>query len=267
MAEYVKWRLTKVRTGVTMALFGLLAGLGFRVAEEPEASVLERAAALTGSHIPANTIGSAQVKSHSLLLSDLKRHQVASYGSVVKIRKDFKILDTLFVKMNNQVTTLSDTLAKVNDELGTFVTKEDAANTFLLKESTAVNAAKVGNVGLDGLVQGHGSVLTGELVPSQTVASLLTVPGTLSVQASKDPAGPAMVSILNNSTQSIVISDGQAGSQTISPGDSSSPVAMADGSVRTFQALVSGGGRAVTLTLSGAGGDGGLVGQALVGAP
>jgi hypothetical protein len=269
MAEYVKWRLTKARAGVTMALFGLLAGLGLR-AKESEPASFERAAALTlpkGTRIPANSIGSAQVKFHSLLLSDYKPQTVASYAFVIKERKDLNSLDSLFIKMNDQVSTLSGTLAKVNDELATFETKDDAASTFLLKDATAANAAKVENVGLDGLIQGHGQVLTGEITPSQTTASVLTVPGTLTVQGTKDPAANAIIAVLNTSSQTLLINDGTS-TQSVAPGKSAQPVSMGDGSVRVFQVLISGsGGEVLTLTISGygSGGGEGLVGQALVG--
>src|SRR3954454_881353 len=270
MAEYVKWRLTRMRTGVTVALFGLLAGLGLR-ARESEPAAFERAAALTlpkGTRLPANSIGTAQVKMHSLLLSDMKEHQVASYSSSTRLSKAFHSLDTLFVKMNGQVNALSDNRAKVNDALTTFETKDAAASTFLGKDDTAVNAAKVENVGLDGLIQGHGSVLTGEVVPTQTPAPLLDVPGTLSIQASSLPGTEGTITMLNTSSQSILISDGQ-NSHSVSPGKTFTDTGFVDGSVRTYQVLANGDGKAVTLTLSsyGSGGDQGIVGQALVGTP
>src|SRR5689334_739766 len=182
MADYVKWRLTKMRAGVTMALFGLLAGLGLRTDEGPAAPI-DRAASLTipkGTHIPTNSIGSAQVKMHSLLLSDFKFHQVAS----------FKIME----KVRTELSSLSDQLSKAFD---TLETKTDAANTFLGKEDTAVNAAKLSGVGLDGLVQGHGQVITGNLVPTQTPAPLMSIPGMLTVNGSRDPAADPSIIVVN----------------------------------------------------------------------
>jgi hypothetical protein len=262
MAEYVRWRLTKLRAGVTMALFGLLAGLGLRTDQGPAAQI-EQAATLTipkGTHIPANSIGSAQIKFHSLLLSDYKPRQVASYTSMVKMKKALGALDEQFIKMN-------DTLAKVNDELGTFELRTDAANTFLAKDATAANAAKIEGVGLDGLIQGRGQVFTGGLVPSQTAAPVVSVPGVLTVNGHHDPAANPDISLTNTSGGDLEINDGTNPTTTLKAGDTLPAGQMGDGSVRTFQVLVSGGGEAITLTISGFA-DGSahrLVGQALIG--
>jgi hypothetical protein len=257
MAEYVKWRLTKMRAGVTMALFGVLAGLGLRTDEGPAAPI-DRAASLTipkGTHIPTNSIGSAQVKMHSLLLSDMKEHQVASYASLVKLSQKW--------------SDLNARLAKFDTELGSFELKTDAVNTFLGKEDTAVNAAKIENVGLDGLVQGHGQVITGNLVPTQSPAPLMSIPGMLTVNGSHDPAANPSIIVVNISGNDLEVNDGSGQQTTLKAGESLPAVQMADGSTKTFQILISGGGTATTLTISGFA-DGSvhrLVGQALVGSP
>src|SRR5690349_21029318 len=236
MAEYVKWRLTKLRAGVTMALFGLLAGLGLRTDQGPAAQI-EQAATLTipkGTHIPANSIGSAQVKRHSLRLSDYKPQQVASYKSFVKMKKELGALDEQFIKMN-------DTLAKVYDQLGTFELTTDAANTFLLKDATAANAAKIEGVGLDGLVQGHGQVITGNLSPSQNATPFVTIPGALTVNGSADPASQMPSFTLTNTSGGLMEVNGDnAGTLTLKDGESIPAVQMGDGSVKTLQILISG---------------------------
>jgi len=258
MAEYVKWRLTKLRAGVTMALFGLLAGLGLRTDQGPAAQI-EQAASLSlpkGVHIPANSIGSGQVKFHSLLLSDEKVHQVASYASMVKIKKAVSDLGSQFIEMN--------------DQLVKFEYKEDALNTFLLKDATAANAAKIEGVGLDGLVQGHGQVITGNLSPSQNATPFVTIPGALTVNGSADPASQMPSFTLTNTSGGLMEVNGDnAGTLTLKDGESIPAVQMGDGSVKTLQILISGSGAAITLTISGFA-DGSahrLVGQALVGAP
>lgn len=262
MAEYVKWRLTKMRAGVTMALFGLLAGLGLRTDQGPAAPI-DRAASLTipkGTHIPTNSIGSAQVKMHSLLLSDFKFHQVASFKIMEKVRTELSSLSDQLIKMNDSLSKAFDTLE----------TKTDAANTFLGKEDTAVNAAKVAGVGLDGLVQGHGQVITGNLVPTQTPAPLMSIPGMLTVNGSHDPAADPSIIVVNISGNDLEVNGLPGGGTTVLKAGASLPaVQLGDGSTLTLQVLVSGGGSATTLTLSGFA-DGSvhrLVGQALVGTP
>src|SRR6478752_8673828 len=254
MAEYVKWRLTKLRAGVTMALFGLLAGLGLRTDQGPAAQV-DRAASLTipkGTRIPTNSIGSAQVKMHSLLLSDMKERQVAPYSTLAKF--------------NTKWLALNDELAKVNDQLLKYEYKEDALNTFLLKDATAANAAKIEGVGLDGLVQGHGQVITGHLSPSQNATPFVTIPGALTVNGSADPASQMPSFTLTNTSGGLMEVNGDnAGTLTLKDGESIPAVQMGDGSVKTLQILISGSGAAITLTISGFA-DGSahrLVGQAL----
>jgi hypothetical protein len=258
MAEYVKWRLTKLRAGVTMALFGLLAGLGLRTDEGPAAPI-EQAASLTipkGTHIPTNSIGSAQVKFHSLLLSDMKEHQVAPYSTLAKF--------------NTKWLALNDQLAKVNEQLVKFEYKEDALNTFLLKDATAANAAKIEGVGLDGLVQGHGSVITGNLVPGQTEAPLLTISGALTITGNLLPGSQMPgFTLTNHSGGTMEVNGDGQDTLTLKDGESLPAIQMGDGSTQTLQILISGSGSAITLTISGFA-DGSahrLVGQALVGSP
>ena len=261
MAEYVRWRLTKLRAGVTMALFGLLAGLGLRTDEAPSTTLQQAVYRLpTHTIIPPNSIGSAQIKPQSLELSDYKPQKIATFAALKKVRTELSSLSDQFIKMN-------DTLAKVYDELGTFELKADAAGTFLAKDATAANAAKIEGVGLDGLIQGRGQVFTGGLVPSQTAAPVVSVPGVLTVNGHHDPAANPDITLTNTSGGDLEINDGTGQETTLKSGDTLPAVQMGDGSVRTFQVLVSGGGEAITLTISGFA-DGSahrLVGQALIG--
>src|SRR4051794_8288186 len=88
MAEYVKGRFHAARVGVTMAVLGLLAGLGIKNdATPPTTTVVADPAALTS--LGKNSIGSLQIKNHSLVFSDIKLHQVPSY-------KEFKLFTTQF---------------------------------------------------------------------------------------------------------------------------------------------------------------------------
>ena len=170
--------------------------------------------------------------------------------------------------MNDQVTTLSSTMAKVNDELGTFETKNDAATTFLVKDATAANAAKVENVGLDGLIQGHGQVLTGEITPSPTVVAGPHDPGDADRPGVKDPrptpwSDPQRLDPVdpdqqrpgpgNHLPRQVVLAWWTWATDRSTPS-------------RCWSTATA---EAVTLTLSGFGSGGGesLVGQALVGTP
>jgi hypothetical protein len=200
---------------------------------------------------------------HSLLPSDEKAHQVASYATGVRLTEKWGDLNAQFVKMNVA-------LEKVNTQLGTFELKTDAAGAFLAKEDTAVNALKVGGVGLDGLVQGHGQVVTGELAAGVDPAIIVVVPGLLTVNGDVPVGKPPEATLHNTSDGTLLVNVAGApgGTQQLGVGASLS-LDMSDGGVLTVQVIGQGGGSPTTLTLSSFG-DGSvhrLVGQALVGSP
>src|SRR5438270_566469 len=128
MAAYVKGRFHAARVGATMAILGLLAGLGIKnEARPPTTTVIADPAA---AQSPArNSIGSLQIKNHSLLFTDIKMHQVPSY-------KEFKFFKTTFddkwLKLNPANIAYQD---KVYDKLGADATflKIDSANAAFLK--------------------------------------------------------------------------------------------------------------------------------------
>jgi hypothetical protein len=256
MASTVRRRLTAMRASVTMALLGLLAGLGI----EAQASLSSPPTGEPQAHTAAgrNTIGSAQIKNHSLLFQDLKIHEVPSY----KEYKEFvaKIMTSLGGLDAANLVHKIDVYSKI---------EADAA--FLHKGDTADNALKIDGLGSSQLVQGHGQVLTNTMTATGSDGTLLVLIGLLRVSASVNPPGvPAGVSVTltNTSDQPRMLNDGKTGS-TIPPGKSAAPIMLGDGSVMPVQLLGMGGSQVVTLTLSSFSGGGAhtLVGQAVVGTP
>jgi len=255
MASTVRRRLTAMRASVTMALFGLLAGLGI----EAQASLSSPPApdAHSASKVARNSIGTAQVKLHSLLFSDLKEHQVPSY-------KEYK----------ESVSKIMSALGKI--DVANLVHKIDvydktaADAAFMHKGDTADNALKIEGLSPDQLVQGHGQVITGNLALSQGGGDLFVLIGLLRVSAMQDPAGgKPQVTLTNTSSQSLTVNgDGnKSGPTTIAPGGQDTFATMGDGSVMPIQ-IIGGGGQVITLTLSSfTGGVHTLVGQAVVGTP
>ncbi len=254
MASTVRRRLTAMRAGVTMALFGLLAGLGI----EAQASLSSPPGpdAHSASKVAGNSIGSAQVKLHSLLFSDLKQHQVPSY-------KEYKQFVSKIMATVKEID-VADLVHKID-----VYQKADANAKFLQKGDTAENALKIDGLSPDQLVQGHGQVITGNLALSQTSGDLFVLIGLLRVSAQQDPAGgkAAQVTLTNTSSQPLTVNgDGKGGGSTIAPGGQDT-VSMGDGSVMPLQ-IIGGSGQVVTLTLSSFnGGAHTLVGQAVVGTP
>jgi hypothetical protein len=255
MAEHVRRRLTAMRAGVTMALFGLLAGLGIKTqtgASEPLA--LDNAAA---SAISTNAIGSAQIKNHSLQFKDLKLHQVPSYKEykefVSKISSRFLKLDT----------------ANLVHKADVYIKGESDA-AFLHKADTAQNALKIDGLSSSQLIQGHGQVVTGNLALGSSDGDVFILIGLLKISAKNAVGGgpTATATLTNTSGQTLLVNgDGNSNNstRTVVPGGTET-FDVGDGSVRTLQIVVQGGAQAITISLSSfSGGVRTLVGQAVVG--
>jgi hypothetical protein len=278
MAEYVKWRFTKMRAGVTMALFGLLAGLGIRSAEQSPAPAktvaVDRASQKSlpkGVIVPHNVIGSAQVKLHSLTLADIKVHEVASYSALIGLLKKFDTTNDALLKLDtalNKVETADAAFLKIDDANAQFLKVDAAAASFLKIDGTAQNALKIDGLSSSQIVQGHGSVMTGQLVAGPTDAPLVTIPGLLTVNGGLAVGGGPQVTLLNQSGHTLLVNDG---TRTSSLGDGLllPAVQTGDGSVKVLQIVVQGGTQAITLNVSSFlnGNTHTLVGQALVGTP
>jgi hypothetical protein len=251
MAEHVRRRLTAMRAGVTMALFGLLAGLGIKTqtgASEP--LPLDNAAA---SAISTNAIGSAQIKNHSLQFKDLKLHQVPSYKEykefVSKISSRFLKLDT----------------ANLVHKADVYIKGESDA-AFLHKADTAQNALKIDGLSSSQIVQGHGQVVTGNLALGSADGQVFILIGLLKVSArNAGTPGAATVTLTNLAGQNLLVA--RLGSQgaPIAP-NGTDTFNLGDGSVLPVQLISQDGAHVVTLTLSSfAGSVRNLVGQAVVG--
>jgi hypothetical protein len=275
MAEYVKWRFTKMRAGVTMALFGLLAGLGIRAADQspaaPKAVAIDRTAS---THLPTNSIGSTQIKNHSLLITDFKDHQVASYKSEIALKGEIKTIQASFKSLSNTLTKIeiadktlvttdaaNQTYLKIADATNEWMKITDANSEFLKIDGTAGNAQKIDGLDASQLIQGHGAVFTNNVVVGATAAPLVTVPGLVSVTTNMVTSQPGAlvpaVNIVNVSGQVLLVNGGTdvkgaEDTQTIPVGGSLLPAVQfqADGSVKTLQILVQGGTQVTTLTLS-----------------
>ncbi len=257
MAKYVKRRFTAVRAGVTMALFGVLAGLGIdaQASESKPATLDPGPSARLAKSVK---FGSAQIKDHSLLLRDLKLHQVPSY-------KEYK---EFVFKFQQALTGLDAGNLVHKDQV---YIKIDADRTFLHKGDSADNALKIDGLTSNELVQGHGQVVTGNMALTDSAGDLFVLIGLLRVSAQNEPAGGkgASVTLTNTSGQTLLVNgDGNQATTSIAPGANETITLLGDGSVRPLQVVVQGGTQVITVSLSLFGGAARtLVGQAVVGTP
>jgi hypothetical protein len=268
MAEYIKFRLTAAKVGVSMAFLALLAG------------VADKARAATPSGIPGVStvikLDRAFLKIDNALLK-LEHKLASSYFTAHKIDGTFlkiKSADSNFLK----ITTASANYLKIDDANSQFLKLDDASLKYLKIDGTAANASELGGLPAGSFVQGQGSVATGALTingnsPQQT---LLQVPGTngeIIVVCTPAPAGGngAVVTFHNGTGVTIpaVIHEGDNADNSVDlpPGDTTLTTMTGADQVHVQTFPATGFNQVLTLTVSGepAGNGFGVVGQMLNG--
>ncbi len=241
MADYIKFRLTTAKVGVTMALAALITG----VAEKAHAS-------------------SASASNSPPLFVKL--------GSITGPVR------TVLAKIEDKCITLTNELVRLEKkertdfytkgEINKVYEKTSVANAkFLPKDGTAANSSKLGSLGPNSFVQGNRAGLATGAVSaiggSGGVQSLLTLPGTqgaIIVVCQPAPGGGEVQILVKNNTSQAVPAvqdiDGSTKESTLAGGGQSTLLgSFADGSVHQLhlQTFPTGGLPAViTLTVSGA---------------
>jgi hypothetical protein len=188
MADYVRARITAAKIGVGLTLAGVLAGVVERVRPQAPAEPVRltakdgavTAAQKTVAGELVNAIGSAQIKNHSLLYKDIKKHQVLPYSEL----KDIKHLQNKTKTLTSEAKAFKLSLAALKAGLAGVYDKAQSNAKFLTKTGTAANSSKLGGLTKADLVNGHGSVYTGvqHVLEGDDPKTLLTVPGVVTVQ-------------------------------------------------------------------------------------
>ena len=191
MAEYIKFRLTVAKAGVTMALLGLLGGLAQRAGAEPPRST-EAHAAKTISWTP------------KLFLKGITGNLRTSLVTIEKdlssiYAKEQKALTADVSSLKHLITAAKDNSYSKLQSNATFLSKADAGKQYLKIDGQAADAAALGGVPAVqfGMV-GSGAVSMGDGSVRQT---LLTAPGTngeIIVVCTPTPGAGIKVSIVNN---------------------------------------------------------------------
>lgn len=271
MAEEVRRRFTAARASVMMTILGLAAGIGIGGAAAPDDEQVDvDAAAAKTLTISGSKITSAAVKDHSLLYKDFKTGQVVSQKSfkayTVKLAGIFAKIDTanLLHKADAYVKGESDARYWVKGQVVDAAQKADTAGT----AGVADTALKLDGLSKSDLIQGHGSVLTGNLQLGASDGTVMVLIGLLRAAAKVDPQGGGMtqVTLTNTSGKILLVNgDGKGAGSVIAPGGTDS-FSFADGSVRPVQVITTDGAQAATLTFSTFGGaqTKTLIGQAIV---
>jgi len=182
MAEYIRFKWTRAKAGVTMAFLALLGGVVEQTANA-EAARGHAAASTPATWTPKLSLNG--------ITGNLRT-------SLVKIEKDFQ---SLYVKDQKQIGAVKASVAefKVNvytktEANTTFLTDKDATLDYLAKEGTAANSSELGGLSPQAFVQGDGGVATG-------TATATITDGTVPLVESADKALTVTAEVTGNGQQ------------------------------------------------------------------
>jgi hypothetical protein len=221
MAEYIKFRLTAAKVGVTMAFLALLAGLTDRAQAAapppPPANFLRETSTGGVNRIVIQKLDSA--------LATLEHKLATNFTTTHKLNQTFlkiKSANTSFLKIksanssflkiksaNTDFLKIDDANAnflKIDDANASFLKIDDANSEFLKVGGTATNASELGGLSPSSFVQGGGAVITNaisSLAVSNTPATLLTVPGAVVLSVANTVGAGIQIDIRNLTGQTL----------------------------------------------------------------
>ncbi len=190
MAEYIRFRWTRAKAGVTMAFLALLGGLADRAANA-EGAQGHAAAAPFFPKLTFNGVPSAIRTQFVKLDKDLQ-------ASFAKYDKVIATLDKHVVELKTNVYDKLEANA-------TFLSKTDAGKIYMKEGSAATNSAELGGLGADAFVQGTGAVATGAAtatITDGTMPLVSTADRSISVQTEFTGNGASVV-ITNSSANAM----------------------------------------------------------------
>ncbi len=274
MAEYIRFRLTSAKLGVTMALAALIGGVADRAQAQSAApgKPAPLFVKLTGITGPVRTV-LAKIEQKCITLGN-------EIGSLEKkVRTDYYTKDQIG-KVYLKDATANAEFLKIRDATTEFVKKADALAEFVIKGETVANSNELGGHTAQEFIQGTGGVVTGAVTVQPTSGPQMLLQGSGSDAAiivvakpNTSPGGGVDVMIHNSGASALpAVQDvnGQAPTPITIPADNGMKLTTITGTeqfhLQTFPAP--GFNQVLTLTLSGeiTGNGISIVGQMLGGA-
>jgi hypothetical protein len=213
MAEYIRFRLTAAKVGVTMAFLALLAGLSEK-------------AGPARANTPAG--GTSFFNDVSSPLAGGLDH------AVIKLTNSFLKLDVALNKLTQTLhkdyptyLKLDSTFLKIKSANSEFLKIDSANSEFLKLDSPAVNSYKLGGLPASAFVQGEASVVSGmaSLEKGGNQKLLQTADGAITVQVSSNSDG-AVDLVLHNNTSVALTAVLDPTAVELPAGGDSSPIAL-----------------------------------------
>jgi hypothetical protein len=159
MAAQIKFRLTKAKAGLTLAILALVAGVTehARSAAPPEltADQVVASPAAYDAFLKLNGITGATKTAFQKIENTFAKFDVQLNTAVLTIDKKFAKYDTA-QRLDKTFVTSAEASAK-------FLTPAEANGIFLTKDATAANSSELSGKTADAFVQGTGGVATGAL--------------------------------------------------------------------------------------------------------
>ncbi len=253
MAEQIKFRLTKARAGLTLAILALVAG------------VTDRADSTTHAELTADQVTASPAAFDAFLKLD---------GITGATRTAFQKIENTFAKFDAKLDTAVaqiyqkfekyDTAQKLDKTFLTtaaagaeFLTPAAANGSFLAKGGTAANSTELGGKTADAFVQGAGNVVSGYAVVTaannvDNPLPLIASPdGTISVSV-YDDSGLVTLSVQNTTSTDLPAvqdTDGQTSAQTLTAGEFN-PLVIGSGAAQTTIQILPAGSSTDVITLT-----------------
>ncbi len=224
MTEYMKFRLTAAKAGVTLALMGLIAGIAERAQASPQRAGSASVASFLKLHGLSRAISGNFLKIEQKLqkinsaIVSIDDKWVKLENTLSKTFYNAQKADTTFLK----ITDASAQFLKITDASAQFLKITDANAKFLTLTGTAADASKLGGIPASGFLQGSGSVVSGALSGlGQTPQQLLSLPGGIIIVSIANTPGAGSIVTIHNGTPSTL-----AGAVDMGDGSASKPVTL-----------------------------------------
>jgi hypothetical protein len=225
MAQYIRFRLTAAKVGVTVTFFALLAGLADKARAvplpakpAPPANFLKEISIPTGGGLDRIVI-----QKLDSALATIEHKLASTFETTHKINQTFlkiKSADTSFLKIKSantnflKIKSANTDFLKIDDANTNFLKIDDASAQFLKLTGTAANSSQLGGLTPSQFFQGNGHVVTGavsDLATSNTPTVLLPIPGGISVSVTNtvgsglqlgisNPTGQTLAAVIDNGT-------------------------------------------------------------------
>jgi hypothetical protein len=285
MAEFIKFRLTAAKAGVTMALMALIAGL----AENAHAAKTDDGSAHFLREISIPTCGGIDrmvIQKLDGALASLEHKLATSFETTHKLNQTFlkiKSANTEFLKIKSadtsflKIDSASAQFLKIDSANDQFLKIDSANDQFLKIDGVAADSSELGGLASDAFVQGKGDVVSNfvPLTAANNVdnqAPLVSSPDGLIGVTVFDDSGTVTLVVKNNGSTDLPAvqdTDGQTTSRVFTAGEFS-PLPISSTTAQTTLQILPAGSSAdvITLTVSidvTAGASTGVVAQMLVG--